>query len=272
MSIRRKLLSLARRVCRRIERNSARSPYVAGPDWRTVERGELKGVDFFLPKGDGRTWADRIVAGEYESDLFPVFRELAEQGGTLYDIGAHIGYFTCTWVILGGHRVEAFEPVPSNYHIILNTLARNNLNGKVRVHNLALGDFNGEGNLVVNEEDLGTTSMAFVEEIGGVDLQRNSKSYRYASVTTTPVRRLDDLIQEMGLPMPGVLKIDVEGAETSVLSGAATLLIESRPTLLCEVHNIDSGIEITQKLAKLGYELRVLDKKGTFPICMWTPA
>ncbi len=136
--MRRRVLSLARKVCQRIERWSVQSPYVVDPDWRTVANGELKGVDFFLPKGNGRTWADRIVAGEYEADLFAVFAELARQGGILYDIGAHIGYFTCAWVILGGHRVEAFEPVPSNHHIILNTVTRNNLKEKVRVHNVAL--------------------------------------------------------------------------------------------------------------------------------------
>ena len=38
------------------------------------------------------------------------------------------------------------------------------------------------------------------------------------------VHRLDSVIAEAGLPQPGLIKIDVEGAECDVLAGATSTL------------------------------------------------
>lgn len=47
-----------------------------------------------------------------------------------------------------------------------------------------------------------------------------------------PVVRLDDTIQELGVPGPVVLKVDVEGAEIEVLEGAGNLLSACELVLL----------------------------------------
>jgi hypothetical protein len=47
-----------------------------------------------------------------------------------------------------------------------------------------------------------------------------------------PVVRLDDAVLERGLRGPYVLKVDVEGAELSVLDGAARILEETEVVLL----------------------------------------
>ncbi len=47
-----------------------------------------------------------------------------------------------------------------------------------------------------------------------------------------PVVRIDDLVRERGLPGPYVLKVDVEGAELSVLDGATEVLRETEVVLL----------------------------------------
>jgi FkbM family methyltransferase len=56
-----------------------------------------------------------------------------------------------------------------------------------------------------------------------------------ATVTVT----LDWLLDHWG--SPAVLKLDVEGAEVSALSGGRRLLAEARPTILCEVAAPNSG-------------------------------
>ena len=47
-----------------------------------------------------------------------------------------------------------------------------------------------------------------------------------------PVVRLDDAVRERGLPGPYVLKVDVEGAELSVLDGAPEVLAATEVVLL----------------------------------------
>jgi hypothetical protein len=48
-------------------------------------------------------WGDRIATGRYEVELMQALGTLASAGGVLYDVGAHIGFFTSAWLRLGGH-------------------------------------------------------------------------------------------------------------------------------------------------------------------------
>jgi FkbM family methyltransferase len=48
------------------------------------------------------------------------------------------------------------------------------------------------------------------------------------------VRPLDEIWQEAGKPKVSVIKIDVEGAETEVISGARKLIAQERPALVIE--------------------------------------
>ena len=107
------------------------------PQWRKVAVGPLQGVEFFLPPPGLAGWSERIVRGQYEQDVAPTLLEPAPRGGTLYDIGSHIGFFTCAWLTLGGSSVVAFEPVPSNERIVRATVARNGFTDRVQIQALA---------------------------------------------------------------------------------------------------------------------------------------
>jgi FkbM family methyltransferase len=267
MTIRKKAIAIARRIDARF---APKQGYVE-PAWREVRHGVLKGAWFLLPEGNGKSWADRIVAGTYECDLLPAFAKLAEEGGVLYDIGAHIGFFTCAWLKLGGTSVEAFEPVPLNRSVLNDILVRNGLKDRVRIHALALGDYNGAGTLLIDSRTLGSTSMAFVEGIGGIDSQKGSAVYVGSTKSDVPVRKLDDVLADMSLAQPAVIKIDVEGAEAHVVAGAVKILTDYKPTLLCEVHNIDSGLMLSQQLERMGYELQLKVHSGAQVECIWAP-
>jgi hypothetical protein len=65
--------------------------------------------------------------------------------------------------------------------------------------------------------------------------------------------RLDDLPHR-----PGVLKIDVEGHEASVLAGAAVLLTETRPIVFLSTHGEDREVACRALLGAHGYSLERL--------------
>ncbi len=257
-------------ILRRVSpRYRAREHQQKAPQWRTVAAGRLQGVEFFLPPPGLAGWSDRIVRGQYEPDAAPTLLELAPRGGTLYDIGSHIGFFTCAWLTLGGSSVVAFEPLPSNEQIVRATVARNGFTDRVQIQALALGDYNGQGTLQVNEADLGSASMAFVAGQGGIDAQIDSNPYRTAHTVAIAVRRLEDLVAELQLPPPALLKLDVEGAEDRVLAGAGTWLTTHKPPILCEVHNIAGGLRVAQHLTQLGYELTILGTHNGISATLW---
>jgi FkbM family methyltransferase len=258
---------------KRLYRHVRRGQTKREPIWRTVEHAPLKGLQFLLPSGEGAGWADRFLQGQYEIEMLVTLEGLARRGGVLYDIGAHMGFYTCAWLALGGDRVEAFEPAPFNVRTLQANLARNDYTGRVRVHTLALGNENRHGSLIASEADIGAASASYVAHLGYVDWPPGSAAHTLPNShpVTVNVRRLDDLIFEEKLPMPTVVKIDVEGAEAAVLSGAERVLAEHLPVILCELHNIDAALQAADQLARLGYEQRMLGKNGAQPACMWLP-
>jgi hypothetical protein len=67
------------------------------------------------------------------------------------------------------------------------------------------------------------------------------------------------------LPPPRVLKIDVEGAEAGVLAGAARLVSEAKPVILCEVSGANAEA-CTRFFKSHGYSLYDLESRPRAPV------
>lgn len=65
---------------------------------------------------------------------------------------------------------------------------------------------------------------------------------------------LDDLIADHRIPIPYFIKIDVEGAEQSVLRGATELLGNHKPHILLETHTRELSVVCAAQLVSLGYD------------------
>ncbi|HUP28359.1 MAG TPA: FkbM family methyltransferase [Chloroflexia bacterium] len=242
-------------------------------DWRTVRSGPLQGLSFYLPSGEEAPWADRFLTGKYEPEMLAALQSLARKGGTLYDIGAHIGFYTCAWLKLGGQSVEAFEPAPYNREILEATLERNNLARNVRVHSVALGSRDGEATLLASRKDVGASSAAYLRQTGGVGLMPEAESGSVPGVESinVPLRKLDTVCAELELPAPSVIKLDIEGAEAAALAGGQSLLTRCRPAILCEVHTVSAALSIAARLAQQDYRLVELGNNTPHPACLWLP-
>ena len=69
---------------------------------------------------------------------------------------------------------------------------------------------------------------------------------------------LDGLIAE-GLPVPDLLKIDVEGAAAAVLRGAARLLDERSPRIYLDLHGPEEQEGVRDELLSRGYVAETVD-------------
>lgn len=71
-------------------------------------------------------------------------------------------------------------------------------------------------------------------------------------------RSLDGLIADGAVSVPGFVKIDVDGAEHSVLRGCASMMRDVGPPMLIEVHGRDQERECLNLLSRSGYQSRVI--------------
>jgi FkbM family methyltransferase len=147
--------------------------------------------------------------GVYELPLSRRIASLARAGGLLVDVGANIGYFSLMWAGLHPkNRVLAFEPSPT-----VNQMLRANVTGaacrdRVEVFDCALGKVRGP--------------MCFDPRAGDESGWGGLVPKPTPRTQEVAVERLDDLAPA-GVTIDA-LKIDAEGADAWVLTGAEQLL------------------------------------------------
>ena len=141
-----------------------------------------------------------------------LYRQFAQPGDLVFDIGAHVGNRARALAALGC-RVIALEPQPDFARMLRLLFARN---ARIEVVEAAVTGASGEDWLEVSERTptVSTTAAAWREArarepgFGGVEWNRR---VRVRTVSA------DALIAQYG--RPAFIKIDVEGGEPAVLDG-----------------------------------------------------
>jgi len=132
----------------------------------------------------------------------------------VYDIGAGTGVFTsCVAKLANVQIVHAFEPLASSFEKLKIRTARFHY---VFCHNVALGDTNGLADIWVIEGCHDASSLLKMRELHKAE--RPGICYADHPERVIVVR-LDDYVREKNLPLPDVVKIDVQGYEDRVLRG-----------------------------------------------------
>lgn len=199
-----------------------------------IVAGRLRGR-WWLPESRGKVL--RVLLGTYEEEQTRLFEETIRPGSTVLDVGAHVGYYTLlSSVLVGdGGSVWAFEPHPENC-AFLREHARINRCANVRVSEVAVSDASGSARF---------------------DFGSGSGTGRLAAAGRVEVRtvRLDDVVAQEGLA-PAAVKIDVEGAERSVLEGARETLARHSPVLFLSTHGAEAHRACLDLLRAAGYTFR----------------
>jgi FkbM family methyltransferase len=194
---------------------------------------------------------DHIRLGEMKR-----FRKAALTGGRLiklgrfrrfYDIGANIGLYGFIFrTIIADGVVTMFEPDEDNARLIRRTIARAGLL-EVELMQVAVSD--REETLTFYKDELaGTTgSIRRGGEDAFISIHRH---YKPSEVSVRSVT-LDGLANRHG--DPDFIKIDVEGAELSVLHGSEKLIERSHPAVFFECDEYQTDVH--SFLSQRGYVL-----------------
>lgn len=207
----------------------------------TVAGGAAKGVRMSLQIGDRSVPQETHYAfGVHELGIQNLFRQLVRRGSTVYDIGSYIGFYSLLSGELTGPtgKVFAFEAVPRNAVRINENIQLNDMEWVACVPK-AVGDGNGKASW----KDAGR------DDWHQVVLQEKSEWNPVETIS------LDAFVFQENHPPPNFMKIDVEGAEESVLRGAQKVLARFKPTIICELHGETPARAVFNRLSRLGYEM-----------------
>jgi FkbM family methyltransferase len=177
--------------------------------------------------------------GTYEREKYELFYKELSAGMVVYDIGANTGIYTvlaCRSVGANG-RVFAFEPATMNlFYLHENIRANRFINCEV----IPKAVSNSDGG--VQFEFAGESCLGRISADG---------------LLRVPSTSLDSFVSA-GKPMPHLLKIDVEGAEYDVLTGATRVLLHAKPTIFLATYGEKVHAGCCSMLEKLGYTLQFL--------------
>lgn len=149
-----------------------------------------------------------------EEAMLDAWRRLAGQAGTILDVGANAGIYSLAAIAANPAAVvHAFEPTPEIAQRLRRTAEMNGL-ANLHVHQTALSSRSGQARLVqCAGEDGSNDGMNFLSD-------RPDEGSALSVATTT----MDAFCGERRIHRIGLVKIDVQGHEYDVLSGAAGLL------------------------------------------------
>lgn len=191
--------------------------------------------------------------GHYEHDKQALVRRLVKPGMKVFDIGANAGFYTLAFsrLVGGAGHVWAFEPFAGNaskllHHLYLNKIAN------TTVIQAAVSAQAGVAGLMTDFSD---SEWKLSDEARGY---------------LVPTIALDTLLNDGTVPVPNLIKIDVEGAEAQVLNGAREILRSKQTSLLLALHGIEQLNSCMALLAEFEYQVFRLDGSRLAAGCGFT--
>ncbi len=192
------------------------------------------------------------VTGQWgEGKVLSALLALVRPNDTLLDVGANVGTYTVLFSKAAPQgRVLAFEPEDAAYARL--------------TENLAL---NATHNVTAFKTALGAENQAGFLQVGAI---AGNSALTEGSGQKVQIARGDDFFTEKALPIPRLIKIDVEGYEYAVLEGLKVILSNpSCQVICCEIHPDFLPKEITDEtiltyLRSLGFSKIQLFKKLFF--------
>jgi FkbM family methyltransferase len=188
--------------------------------------------------------------GAHEPIASAIYSKLLAPGGHVIDVGSNIGYFLrlARNAIGDSGKILGFEPVPGNFEILTRNVCRTPQQN-IQIFPWAIGERN-------------ETADFYESQVPNWGSLIRDDSLLPKGVIPVEVKTLDNILKDFPTFRPTALRMDVDGGELMILSGARQVLLEYRPLLFIEFHTFALGWEKIQsallELRELGYSQGVL--------------
>tara|TARA_B100000579_G_scaffold432233_1_gene448698 strand:- start:2520 stop:3332 length:813 start_codon:yes stop_codon:yes gene_type:complete len=150
-----------------------------------------------------------------------------EKGSNFWDIGANIGSYSILASKINNCEVVSFEPSYANLNILSKNIYLNKLQNKICTFPLAVNEKTNIGMFKSSEVIAGHANSSFNNGLG-FDGKPINVNFEYKTISMS----LDDMIIKFNLKQPDYIKIDVDGNEHLVLSGAKETIKKTKEILI----------------------------------------
>jgi FkbM family methyltransferase len=185
-------------------------------------------LKFAVPNALNRFRVESFSTKEPETlewiDSFP-------RGSVVWDIGANVGLYSCYSAKARDCKVFAFEPSVFNLELLARNIFLNGLTHSVAIVPLPLSDSLAFSRLNMTNTEWGGALSTFGQSYGW-DGQKIQQIFEYQTMGLSA----DDAVRLLQLPQPNHIKIDVDGIEHLILSGAKQVLSKC-DSVLVEVND-----------------------------------
>ncbi len=235
-------------------------PWYVWRPWQLVRRASIA----IKPPRSGYTalpvaWGISVIAdpakmigrslfttGIYDIAVSEVLARLITPGDTVVDAGANVGYMTLLAGVAAesSGRVLSWEPHPELFSVLQINGAGLNARGgaaDITIRNAALGPEPGHAELILPSHMDANDGVAYIGESAGP-----------GQSMTVAVETVDDIVGDARI---AVMKLDVEGAELGVLSGARRALGDGRITHIVFEDHVGADSPVARVLVANGYRL-----------------
>lgn len=144
---------------------------------------------------------------------------------TIFDVGAYVGDIALTYRrVFPQASIHCFEPFPASFA----RLKQSCQEPSIRLNHVALSNQKGTATLHVNAD--ASCNSTLPPNTKGQN--HHGRAFRIIGEIEVPTITLDAFCDQTQIERIDILKIDVEGAEISVLEGAAQRLADQRIDLI----------------------------------------
>ena len=209
----------------------------------------------------------KLIHDGFEENEILFLRRFLKASDTFIDIGSNIGLFSLNAAQILGNKgsVIAFEPTPSTYKRLMENIELNHFEKIIHAFNIGISD--KKGNLSLNISSDGHDAW---------NTFANQEDVKFSHRVEIPVETLDGFLEDQfNKPKEEIslMKIDVEGWERHVLTGAKSLLIaDDAPVLMVEFTESNlfaagtSCFEIYDMVVSFGYQWYTYDSKSNLVV------
>jgi FkbM family methyltransferase len=213
-------------------------------DGATIELFEAGGERFWIGAG-GRPLLISLLTEVFHGQDYEHARVKISPGDTVVDAGGHIGVFTKYALSRGAGKVIAIEPDPTNAACFRANLADEIQDGRVVL--VEAGVWHEESELEFVRSVNNSAANSFVRQAND-----------FSVIKKVPVRRLDIILEELGVTSVDFIKMDIEGSERFALQGSKETLQRYGPHLaICSYHLPDDSSAIPEAIEQIRPEYRV---------------